>query len=296
MKKLLIFLGILFLCASIAFAGRWMDKSEDASPTGTDTIMTYDGSATRTATIASVLALADSGTDDQTAAEVPFTPDGNIASTNVQDAIVEVRDEASGGSGDAQTTDPLSQFASTTSSQFAGVISNETGSGLVVLATSPVLVTPNLGVPTAVDITAATGTISVDIVLDTATNTTSGEITYNSGKIQVGNGSTVDYFSNDALVEVTISSGTSALGTSSISSGACATTVTTTATGVATTDVINWGFNGDPTSTTGYAPTINGMLTIIAWPSSNNVNYDVCNLTGSAITPGAITLNWRISR
>jgi hypothetical protein len=37
------------------------------------------------------------GTDDQTAAEVPFTPNGSISATNVQAAIQEVRDEAGGG-------------------------------------------------------------------------------------------------------------------------------------------------------------------------------------------------------
>lgn len=37
------------------------------------------------------------GTDDQIALEVPFTPEGSIAATNVQAAIQEVRDEAAGG-------------------------------------------------------------------------------------------------------------------------------------------------------------------------------------------------------
>ena len=41
------------------------------------------------------------------------------------------------GSGDALTTDPLSQFAATTSLQLAGVISDETGSGSLVFGTSP---------------------------------------------------------------------------------------------------------------------------------------------------------------
>ncbi|MEO1013357.1 MAG: hypothetical protein AAFX53_18840 [Bacteroidota bacterium] len=36
------------------------------------------------------------GTDDQTAAEVPFTPNGSISATNVQAAIQEVRNEAGG--------------------------------------------------------------------------------------------------------------------------------------------------------------------------------------------------------
>jgi len=94
----------------------------------------------------------------------------------------------------------------------------------------------------------------------------------------------------------TIASGTSALGTSAISSGACATVVTTSATNTATTDVIMAGFNGDPTGVTGYAPATAGMLTIISYPSANNVNFKVCNNTSSSITPGAITLNWRVIR
>jgi len=117
-----------------------------------------------------------------------------------------------------------------------------------------------------------------------------------------GNGDTDKLWSADrvfdqlALKTATIASGTSALGTGAISSGACAAAVTTAATGTLTTDVINWGFNGDPTGVTGYAPTANGMLTIIAYPTADNVNYKVCNLTAASITPGAITLNWRIQR
>lgn len=94
----------------------------------------------------------------------------------------------------------------------------------------------------------------------------------------------------------TVASGTSALGTSAIGSAACATAVTTTATNTATTDVILWGFNGDPTAVTGYVPLVAGMLTIIAYPTANNVNFKVCNNTSSSVTPGAITLNWRVAR
>jgi hypothetical protein len=62
------------------------------------------------------------------------------------------------GSGNALTANPLSQFAATTSAQFAGVISNETGTGLVVLNDSPTLVTPNLGFPSYLLGTNITGT------------------------------------------------------------------------------------------------------------------------------------------
>lgn len=75
------------------------------------------------------------------------------------------------GGGDALTTNPLSQFASTTSLQLAGVISDETGSGALVFATSPTLVTPVLGVATATSINGATitsGTLNGSV---TGTNT-----------------------------------------------------------------------------------------------------------------------------
>lgn len=50
------------------------------------------------------------------------------------------------------TTDKLSVLAATSSSELAGVISDETGSGSLVFATSPTLVTPTLGVATATSI------------------------------------------------------------------------------------------------------------------------------------------------
>jgi hypothetical protein len=49
----------------------------------------------------------------------------------------------------AVTGTGLGQFASTTSSQLAGVISDETGTGSLVFANTPTLVTPVLGTPTS---------------------------------------------------------------------------------------------------------------------------------------------------
>ena len=72
------------------------------------------------------------------------------------------------GGGDALTTSPLSQFAATTSAQFAGVISDETGTGAVVLASSPTLTTPtiaklaNLTSNGLVTTSGGDGTLSVD--------------------------------------------------------------------------------------------------------------------------------------
>lgn len=63
----------------------------------------------------------------------------------------------SGGAGDALVANPLSQFAATSSAQFAGVISDESGTGAVVFTNSPALT----GIPTAA--TAAANTNSTQI-------------------------------------------------------------------------------------------------------------------------------------
>jgi hypothetical protein len=97
-------------------------------------------------------------------------------------------------------------------------------------------------------------------------------------------------------VSSTIANNTAVLGTSAIASGACATAVTVAGASIATTDVLWWGFNSDPTGVVGYQPSTNGMLTIIAYPTSGNANFKVCNNTSASVTPGAITLNWRVVR
>jgi len=62
------------------------------------------------------------------------------------------------GGGDALTSGTLAQFAATTSTQLAGVLSDETGSGGgFVRATSPTLTTPALGTPSSATLTNATG-------------------------------------------------------------------------------------------------------------------------------------------
>lgn len=118
----------------------------------------------------------------------------------------------------------------------------------------------------------------------------------NGGNVTGGtyNGTTIP---SSATLTKTIASGTATLGTTAIASGACATVVTVSATGVATTDVVKAGFNGDPTAVTGYGASATGaVLTIYPYPTANNINVKVCNSTSASITPGAMTLNWSVTR
>ena len=69
----------------------------------------------------------------------------------------------------AVTTGTLAQFAATTSVQLAGVISDETGTGALVFANTPTLVTPVLGTPTSVTLTNGTGLPVSGITASTST-------------------------------------------------------------------------------------------------------------------------------
>ena len=78
-------------------------------------------------------------------AEIDTAPgDGNVLAYNATNDEFEF---VAAGAGDALTSGTLAQFAATTSLQLKGVISDETGSGALVFATSPTLVTPVLGTP-----------------------------------------------------------------------------------------------------------------------------------------------------
>ena len=67
-----------------------------------------------------------------------------------------------GGGTVAYVANKLSVFAATTSAELAGVISDETGTGSLVFANSPTLVTPTLGAALATSITATSGNMVVN--------------------------------------------------------------------------------------------------------------------------------------
>jgi len=101
-------------------------------------------------------------------------------------------------------SDNLSVFAATSSAQLATVISDETGSGLLVFGTSPVLVTPDLGTPSALVLTNATG-------LPIATGLTIGTSADLAGRISDEEGTGLLVFNDTpTLLTPTIASFTNA--------------------------------------------------------------------------------------
>jgi hypothetical protein len=157
----------------------------------------------------------------------------------------------------------------------------------------------------AVDGGVTTGTSGATIPLNNGNNNFSGSNTFSgatnfTSTFQVA-GFTMTWPGNNATLPQLVARGTVALGTASINSGACAGAIAGTASAgnvanILATDTINVSFNGDPTGVVGYQPATTGMLSIIPYPTAGASNFKVCNNTNSAITPGAITLNWQVLR
>ena len=84
----------------------------------------------------------------------------------------------------AYVANKLSVFAATTSAELAGVISDETGSGALVFASSPTLVTPTLGAALATSITATSGNMTVNAA---AGNNSVNLVPTGTGTVDVAN-------------------------------------------------------------------------------------------------------------
>jgi hypothetical protein len=87
-----------------------------------------------------------------------------------------------------------------------------------------------------------------------------------------------------AIANVTIT-----LPTTAIAATTCTSASTTTMTGLATTSAFMTAFATDPSAVTGWGSA--GGLSWVAWPTANTLNWRVCNVTASSITPGAMSLN-----
>ena len=84
----------------------------------------------------------------------------------------------------AYVANKLSVFAATTSAELAGVISDETGTGALVFANSPTLVTPTLGAALATSITATSGNMTVNAA---AGNNSVNLVPTGTGTVDVAN-------------------------------------------------------------------------------------------------------------
>ena len=204
----------------------------------------------------------------------------------------------------AYTSNKLSAFSATTSSELAGVISDETGTGSLVFATSPTLVTPVLGAATATSIVvgsattitssginAPTGIATVSsIELGNASDTTISRVS--AGRIAVEGINIVSVSSTDTLTNKTINLSNNTLTATSAQIASAVTDETGSGSLVfATSPTLVTPILGTPTSgtltnCTGYtasniASAGTGVTTFLVTPSSANLAAAVTDETGS---------------
>jgi hypothetical protein len=140
-----------------------------------------------------------------------LTTSGAFATTLTATGITSLTMPTSGTL--ATTSDKLSAFAATTSAELLGVISDETGSGSLVFATSPVLVTPTLGIASATTVNRVTitapATGSTLTIAEGKTLTASNTLTFTGtdlSSVNFSTGGTVAYTSNKLSVHAATTS------------------------------------------------------------------------------------------
>lgn len=188
----------------------------------------------------------------------------------------------------ALTANKLSVFAATTSAELAGVISDETGSGALVFATSPSLTTPTLGVASAttlnkVTVTAPT-TGSTLTIVDGATLTASASATVSGTNTGDQTSVTGNAGTATALQTSRTINGVSFDGTANITVTAAAGTLTgtTLASNVVSSSLTSVGTLANLTVTN----TITGSITGNAGTVTNGV-YTTNKISALASTTSA---------
>jgi hypothetical protein len=160
----------------------WDGAAWDTLGTGSGTVtaVTGTGAISSTGGTTPEISIADASTTVKGAVQL----EDSYASTSTSKAATPAAVKAAYdlANGKASTANKLSDFAATTSAELAGVISDETGTGALVFANTPTLVTPNIG--------AATGTslvLSGDLTVNgTTTTINSTEITIDDKNLVLG--------------------------------------------------------------------------------------------------------------
>jgi len=181
------------------------------------------------------------------------------------------------------TTDKISALAATTSAELAGVISDETGTGSLVFATSPTLVTPALGTPSALVGTNITGTAAGLTAGNVTTNANlTGDVTSVGNATSIAAGVIVDADINASaaiadtkLATISTAGKVSNSATTATSANTASAIVARDASGNFTASTITANLTGNVSgssgSTTGNAATATALQTARA---INGVNFD----------------------
>ena len=191
----------------------------------------------------------------------------------------------SGGTGLTGLGAGVATFLGTPSSaNLAAAVTDETGSGALVFATSPTLVTPALGTPSSAVLTNATGLPNAGLV--------NSALTINGNTVSLGGSTTVTATATNALTIGTGLTGTSYNGSSAVTVAIDSTVATLSGTQTLTNKTLVAPALGTPASgvmtnvtglpvSTGISGLGTGVATFLATPSSANLAAAVTNETGS---------------
>ena len=191
-----------------------------------------------------------------------------------------------GGGGDGSITIGAAISGSCTSGY---LLYNNAG---VIGCLQPVTTT---GTPAAGDIPYYDGASSQALL--TAAASSAGNLLQSAGAgaAPVWSSTTMPTGVGTARVVQVIAEGATAHNYGNLATGSCE-TITTAATGTATTDVVEITFNADISAVTGFTGA-GTMLTLYKWPTANNINVRACNFTGGAdINASSVTINWKVIR
>ena len=142
---------------------------EDHTHSGVTSITTSSGLSTNTSATGAV-SITNTGVTSAVAGTGISVSAATGAVTITNSGVTSVNGGTGAITNIAVTTGTLAQFAATTSSQLAGVISDETGSGSLVFATSPTLTTPNIGAATGTSLNISTGTLTCGSIVNANAN------------------------------------------------------------------------------------------------------------------------------